>query len=54
MARLTMGINRKGEPILDFRAGWDKPVRAAGVPDLTFHDLRRTAVRTCGAAGYPR
>ena len=35
MARLTMGINRKGEPILDFRAGWDKPVRAAGVPDLT-------------------
>jgi integrase len=34
-----------GEPILDFRVSWDKARRAAGVPDLNFHDLRRSFVR---------
>jgi integrase len=34
-----------GKPILDFRASWAKACKAAGVPGLRFHDLRRSATR---------
>jgi integrase len=34
-----------GKPIKDFRDAWASVCQQAGVPDLMFHDLRRTAVR---------
>ena len=47
-------FNRRGEPIKDFRWAWDQACEAAGVPDLNFHDLRRTAVRNMRRAGVPQ
>jgi len=47
-------FNRSGKRITDFRTGWNKAVVAAGVPDLTFHDLRRTAVRNMRRANVPQ
>jgi len=47
-------FNRQGKQITDFRTGWSAAVKAAGVPDLTFHDLRRTAVRNMRRAGVPQ
>lgn len=34
-----------GEPVHDFRGAWDSLTRAAKMPGLLFHDLRRSAVR---------
>src|SRR6202022_4272099 len=34
-----------GKRVRDFRGTWDNARTAAGVPDLLFHDLRRTAAR---------
>lgn len=42
-----------GSPILDFRGAWEKATKAAGVPDLMFHDLRRSAVRRMLRRGVP-
>ena len=42
---------RGAKPIKDFRESWDLACQRAGVPDLLFHDLRRTAVRNLRRAG---
>jgi integrase len=43
-----------GEPVRDFRRVWGTVCKAAGVPDLLFHDLRRTAVRGLINSGVDR
>ena len=40
-----------GKRVKDFRGIWDIARKAAGVPDLLFHDLRRTAARNFRNAG---
>jgi integrase len=35
---------RTGGRIVDFREDWEAATQAAGVPELLFHDLRRSAV----------
>lgn len=42
-----------GRRIKDFRGAWDKATATAGVPDLLFHDLRRSAVRRLRRRGIP-
>jgi integrase len=42
-----------GSQILDFRIAWKKACKAAGVPKLRVHDLRRSAVRRMRKRGVP-
>ncbi len=44
---------RGSNPIKNFRASGTLACQRAGVPDLLFHDLRRTAVRNLRRAGVP-
>ena len=47
-------FHRDGQPIKSFRRAWITACEAAGVPELKFHDLRRTAVRNMRRAGVPQ
>jgi len=40
-----------GKPVRDFRVKWQNACVHAGVPDLLFHDLRRTGARNLRRAG---
>jgi len=46
-------FTRGDKPVRDFRRGWENLCTAASVPDLLFHDLRRSAARNLRAAGIP-
>lgn len=46
-------FSRAGKPVNSFKGDWKQACEAAGVPNLLFHDLRRTAVRNMIRAGVP-
>ena len=50
----TAVFHRDGQPIKSFRRVWIKACEEAGVPELKFHHLRRTAVRNMRRAGVPQ
>jgi integrase len=47
-------FHNDGLPFREFRSSWKTACTASGIPDLKFHDLRRTAVRNMRRAGVPQ
>jgi integrase len=47
-------LTRDGVPVRDFRKAWHNLVKAAGLGDTLFHDLRRSAVRNLIRRGVPQ
>ena len=47
-------FTRNGEPVRDFRGTWDALTKAAGLPGLLLHDMRRSAVREMIRRGVPQ
>lgn len=47
-------FHRDGERVRDLRGSWRVACERAGLPDLKFHDLRRTAVRNMRRAEVPQ
>lgn len=47
-------LGPRGEQVVSFRKAWTKATAQAGLQDLLFHDLRRTAVRNLIRAGVSR
>jgi integrase len=45
---------KNGMPVKDFRGAWESVTKAAGVPGLLVHDLRRTGARNLRRAGVDR
>jgi len=43
--------HKRGRPVRHFTKAWRKACRAAGLPDLKFHDLRRTFATDAAEAG---
>jgi integrase len=44
----------KGKPLGSHLKGWDRSCTDAGIEELHFHDLRRSAIRNMERAGIPR
>jgi integrase len=47
-------FSNAGVAIKDFRGAWESSCKAAGLPSLRFHDLRRSAVVRMRRAGVPQ
>ena len=46
-------FSRLGEKIKDFRGAWEGACERVGLPELNFHDLRRSGARNLSRAGVP-